>query len=64
VENIGRRKNNKGIKGKVGPKPKPPAEKKTNITVYIKQGDVDTLGGKEKVRGIAIDAIEGKLTEE
>lgn len=47
---------------KPGRKPMP--DKKVGISFYMRPSDIKKLGGKDKVRVIAIDAIEGKLTGE
>ena len=61
-QKIDGRKKNRGIPGKAGAKRKPESEKKITVGVYVKRSDVDALGGKARIRDIALSAIVKELS--
>lgn len=47
-------------KQKVGPKPKRPEDKKSAVSFMAVNGDIDTLGGMERVRLFCQDAVKSE----
>ena len=57
----GRRKN-KGLPGVAGRKPID--DKKANVSIYVRESEIGKLGGKGKVREIALKAIVTELSNQ
>ncbi len=61
VKKKDRRKYNKGLPGIAGAKKKPAGEVKESVSFYVKGAEIAALGGKDRVREIALNAIANEL---